>query len=130
MICVYLSSEPRNNFYLLHAVTSTWALAQLLPLLEAKESSSSNNNNSNNPSASDSSDSGSSSGGGGGGKTTVNINSQGFKMELLRVHLCTLLALYVSQRCPKLEQKYLVRALEFCINVLILKETKLKFIKF
>ena len=106
MICVYLSSEPRNNFYLLHAVTSTWALAQLLPLLEAKESSSSSN--SNNPSASDSSDSGSSSGGG-GGKTTVNINSQGFKMELLRVHLCTLLALYVSQRCPKLEQKYLVR---------------------
>ncbi len=105
MICVYLSSEPRNNFYLLHAVTSTWALAQLLPLLEAKESSSSSN--SNNPSASDSSDSGSSSGGG-GGKTTVNINSQGFKMELLRVHLCTLLALYVSQRCPKLEQKYLV----------------------
>ncbi len=122
MIVVYQSSESRNNFYLLHAVTSTWALSQLLPVLDAaKEENAAGKGDSDGAvgggdgggcGGSDGAASGSasdSSSSVGGGPATVNVNSQGFKMELVRVHLCTLLALYVTQKCPRLNEKLLVR---------------------
>ncbi len=105
MIIVYLASEFRNNFYLLHAVTSTWALSQLLPALDGERGVEGDCGGADVGSSSNS-DSGSSSGGASSG--TVNVDSKAFKMELVRVHLCTLLALYVTQKTPKLIDKHLV----------------------
>jgi len=36
MVMLYLSCELRNDFYLLHAITATWALGQMLSLFAGK----------------------------------------------------------------------------------------------
>jgi hypothetical protein len=37
IIRVYTMAENRNDFFLLHGVTSSWALAQILPAIKSEE---------------------------------------------------------------------------------------------
>lgn len=61
MILVYQGSTDRNCLHFIQGVTSTWALAQILPEFESTD----------------------------------------FKFELLRIHVCALLADYVAKGHPK-----------------------------
>ena len=37
MIAVYTMAEQRNDFFLLHGITSGWALAEFLPVIKSEE---------------------------------------------------------------------------------------------
>jgi 20S proteasome subunit beta 1 len=37
IIAVYTMAEQRNDFFILHGITSAWALSQFLPVIKSEE---------------------------------------------------------------------------------------------